>query len=83
VAVLRNWRRPPNNLQRWVAAHPFQWVGVVVGVALILASGSLATGDGLIVLIAIAFMLICAVAAWLGAMPNSNGYAGSDVADAG
>ena len=69
VAVLRElWRRPPNSFQRWVAAHPLQWVGVVVAGGLVLASGSPAMGDGLAALIAVGFISFCALAAWLGAL---------------
>jgi hypothetical protein len=60
-------RKPPNNFQRWATDHPFQWGATVSGVVLVAGFGGLTTGDGLVIAITLAFVLLAGFAACVGA----------------
>jgi len=60
-------RKPPNSFQRWASEHPFQWAGVVAGVFLVGGLAGLASGDGLVIALTVAFVLLAGLAALGGA----------------
>lgn len=63
----RAWRKPPSQFHRWLAAHPFLWVGIVVAVIGVPALQS-PPNDGLVVAIYGAGLLAVGLAALGGAL---------------